>query len=170
MNETNRLLVFTIEDRRYALHLEAVERVVRAVEVTPLPDIPEIVAGIINVQGRIIPAINMRKRFLLKERDLYPSDCFIIAATPRRTFALTADAVHGVVECPAIEFVPAGEILPIMGPVEGVMTLADGVVLISDIDRLLSLEGEALDDMLPDLADLVVTTDEEMAEQGNDLH
>ena len=50
------------------------------------------------------------------------------------------------------------------------MTLADGVVLISDIDRLLSLEGEALDDMLPDLADLVVTTDEEMAEQGNDLH
>jgi purine-binding chemotaxis protein CheW len=40
-----------------------VERIVRVVEVTPLPKAPEIVLGVVNVQGQIIPVINIRKRF-----------------------------------------------------------------------------------------------------------
>lgn len=153
MEKSDRLLVFALDDRRYALHLEVVERVLRAVEVAPLPDAPECILGIINMKGRIIPAVDMRKRFLLPEKELHPADRFIIAGTPGRTFALLADAVHDVAECPLETVVPATEILLRTGPVEGVMVLADGVVLISDIDRFLSLEEEtALDALLKDLS------------------
>ena len=43
------LVLFTLDDQRYALHLSAVERVVRAVEITLLPKAPEIVLGVISV-------------------------------------------------------------------------------------------------------------------------
>jgi purine-binding chemotaxis protein CheW len=81
-------VVFTLDERRYALYLPAVERVVPAVEVTPLPNAPEVVLGVINVQGRIIPVINVRKRFGLRERDIEPNDRFILARTSRHVVAL----------------------------------------------------------------------------------
>lgn len=149
MNKFAQLLVFGLDERRYALRLDTVERVVRAVAVTPLPDAPEIVLGIINVQGRIIPVIDMRRCFHLPEREIWTSDQFIVSSTASRTFALAADTVLGVVECPAGGVVPAEMILPRMARVEGVMTLADGMILISDIEQILSLgEEEALGDRL----------------------
>lgn len=169
MNDFAQLLVFCLDDQRYALRLEAVERVVRAVEVTPLPDAPEIVHGIINVQGRIVPAINMRKRFRLPEKELCPSDQFIICSASQRTFALAADAVHGIVECPKQAVVTAEEVLPRMEYVEGVMILADGMILISNIGMLLSVGEEAvLGDQLANLGGPGSNVREEPSEPGNE--
>jgi purine-binding chemotaxis protein CheW len=169
VNESDQLLVFTLDDLRYALRLEEVDRVVRAVEVTPLIDAPECVLGIIDVRGRIVPAINLRKRFRLQEKELCPSDQFIISSTQGRTFALAADAVHGVIQCAAGTVIPATEILPRMEPVDGVILLADGIVLISDIDKFLSLEEEAaLDDLLSELSGLGTAAGEELTEHGHE--
>jgi len=168
VNKFTQLLVFSLDEQRYALRLDTVERVVRAVEVTPLPDAPEIVLGIINVQGRIVPVISMRHCFRLQEKEICTSDQFVISSTARRTFALAADAVLGVVECPAEEVVPALEILPRMERVEGVMILSDGMILISDIDRILSLDDmAALGDQLEEFGNLG-EIGEEWQEQGNE--
>jgi purine-binding chemotaxis protein CheW len=145
VNETNRLLVFTIEDRSYALHLEAVERVVRAVEVTPLPKAPPIVLGIINVRGRITPVVDMRKRFGLPEREIGLNDQLIIARTPKLHVSLVADSVDGVMEIDGEEIIRTDLVLPKTEYVEGVVKLDDGLLLIHDLDRFLSLsEEEAL--------------------------
>lgn len=53
--ERSELVVFRVEEQRYAVALEVVERVVQAVEVTPLPGSPAIVIGAINVAGRVSP-------------------------------------------------------------------------------------------------------------------
>ena len=57
------LVVFSIAGQRYALNLPVVERVLRMVEVSPLPKAPLIVLGVINFHGEIIPAIDIRRRF-----------------------------------------------------------------------------------------------------------
>ena len=146
-DKLNQLVVFTLDEQRYALHLSVVERIVKVVEVTPLPKTPEIVLGVINLQGRIIPAVNIRKRFGLPGRDVNLSDQLIIANTSRRTVALVADSVSGVVEGSANEVIAGGKILPGMEYVEGVAKLEDGMVFIHDLDRFLSLEEEnKLDD------------------------
>jgi len=68
--------IFTIEGQRYGLNLEAVHRVERAAEVTKVPDIPELITGIIDYQGKIIPVFDLRKN--LKQgpghlfRDAFP--------------------------------------------------------------------------------------------------
>ena len=149
MKQSNQYVVFTLDGQRYALYLSAVERIIRVVEITPLPKAPEIVLGIINVGGQIIPAVDTRKRFRLPERELSLSDILIIAETPRRTVALMADDVSGVIEGPEQDVTEAKEILPRMEYVKGVVKLKDGMILINDLDKFLSLEEEnALDDAI----------------------
>ncbi len=136
------LLVFTIDEQRYALHLHAVERVASAVEVTPLPKAPEIVHGVVNVQGRVIPVVNIRKRFRLPEKETDLSDQLIIANTSKRPVALLTDGASGVIEQFEEGVVTSEEILPGMEYVEGVVKLEDGMILIHNLDKFLSLEEE----------------------------
>lgn len=138
----NQLVVFTLDEQRYALHLSTVERIVRVVEVTPLPRAPAIVFGVINVQGQIVPLVNIRKRLRLTERETNLSDEVIIAHTSTRTVALLADAVSGLVECSPEEVIAAEKILPGLEYVEGIAKLEDGMILIHDLDKFLSLEEE----------------------------
>jgi len=149
MEQPNQYVVFTLDGQRYALHLFVVERIIRVVEMTSLPKAPDIVLGIVNVEGQIIPVVNIRKRFRLPERELNLSDVLIIAQTPRRTVALVADDVSGVIEGSGQDITEAKEILPRMEYVKGVVKLKDGLILINDLESFLSLEEEkALDDAM----------------------
>lgn len=146
MSQSDHLVVFAIDERLFALHLRAVQRTIRAVEVTPLPHAPEIILGIINVQGSILPVFNTRKRFRLPEREIALNDQFILAASSRRVVALVADAVKNVVEVQELDIVRAERILPSMEYVEGVVKLESGLLLIHDLDTFLSLDEEKLFD------------------------
>lgn len=136
------LVIFSVDGQRYALHLHAVERVVHMVAVTPLPAAPDVVRGVINLAGRVLPVIDLRRRFGLPERDFILSDQLIMAAAGERTVALWVDTATGVVEQPGQEVVPADAIVPGLEQVEGVVKLPDGLVLIHDLKRCLSLEEE----------------------------
>ena len=143
MGTSNQIVVFTLDDRRYGLALTAVERVVRAVDITPLPQAPDIVLGVVNVQGRVIPVINMRRRFCLPEREIVLTDQMVIAHTARRPVALVADAVSNVLEYPEENIVEAQSILTGTEYIKGVVKLNDGLILIHNLDTFLSLEEEA---------------------------
>jgi purine-binding chemotaxis protein CheW len=143
------LVVFTLDAQRYGIHLSNVERVIRVVELTPLPQAPEMVLGVVNVQGRIVPVVNIRKRFRLPEREINLSDQLIIAHTSRRAVALMVETVTGVVERSEKEVIAAEDILPHLEHVEGVVKLEDGLVLIHNLDNFLSLDEEKiLDDAI----------------------
>ena len=140
MNIPVQLLIFTIDGKRYAIHLQAVERVVPAVEITPLPEGPEIVTGAINVHGQVIPVLNIRRKFRLPERSIAPDDNIVIVKGTKWTVAFAVDALEGVVERGAEEITPAGSILPNMEYTEGVIKIDDDIVFLHDIDKALSFE------------------------------
>lgn len=145
-----RLVAFALDRQRYALPLAAVQGVTRAVEVTPLPKAPAIVLGVVNVRGQIIPVLNIRRRFRLPEREIDPSDQFILARAAKRTVALVVDMVVGVVARPAETVIAPEAILPGLEYVQGVMKLDDGLIMIHDLDTFLSLDEEnTLDEALP---------------------
>jgi len=137
-----KIVVFSLDAQSYGLPLSAVDRVVGMVEITPLPKAPDIVLGVVNVLGQVIPVLNLRRRFGLPERDIALADQLVIARTARRPVALAADAVAGVLEYSAQQAVGARDIVPGIEYVEGVVKLADGLVLIHDLDKFLSLEEE----------------------------
>jgi purine-binding chemotaxis protein CheW len=143
------VLEFTLDGLRYALPLSAVVRVVRAVETTPLPKAPRIVLGVINVKGSIVPVIDLRSRFRLPTREMGCDDRLILARTPRRELAFAADGVIGVREVAGEAIAKAKAALPFAEYLHGVAALDDSLVMISDLDRFLSLdEEEKLDAVL----------------------
>jgi purine-binding chemotaxis protein CheW len=146
MDSPRQLVVFHLDEWRYALHLADVRRIVMVTEITPLPKAPAIVAGVVNYQGRIIPVIDIRKRFNLPARETRLSDHLVLAATSRRSVALVADAVSGVVERPESEITAPDKIVPGLEYVEGVLKLDDGLILIHNLEKFLSIEeGETLE-------------------------
>ena len=138
----SQLVGFSIENHKYAVPLLQVERIVHVVEVAPLPKAPEIVLGVINFSGRVIPVVDIRRRFRLpaKETGLY--DFLIIARTSRRELAFLADTVTGVIDCPEAEIIAAAQIVPGLEYLQGVMRLKDGLIFIHDLDHFLSLDEE----------------------------
>jgi purine-binding chemotaxis protein CheW len=149
MNKQRKLVTFRLDDRKFALYVSAVQRIIRVVEVTPLPKAPDIVSGIINMQGQVISVFDIRMRFHLPVRKVRLNDQMIIATTTKRIVALLVDSVDDVIEIPEEKIIAAEQILPEPGYIEGVMKTDDGMILIHNLERFLSLqEGKALDEAL----------------------
>lgn len=136
------LLVFRIDSHRYALPLSAIERVVRAVAVTPLPNAPALVLGAIDVQGQLLAVLDMRRKFCLPSRRISPADHLVIARATHRTVALLIDTVEGVIERRDIEVLELEGLLAEPADSHGAVRLDDGLVLIARLDRLLSSQEE----------------------------
>lgn len=136
------LVSFAVHGRSLALPLEAVERVVHAVEATPLAGAPHTVLGIVDVAGRVMPVLGLRRLLGLPERDIRPEDRFILARTARRTVALVVDEATGVLDLPALAVVPPDRIFPGLEHIRGVARLEGGMILIHDLEQFLSVEEE----------------------------
>jgi len=138
--ELRHILLFAMGEPRYALNLSAVERVVQAVEIMPLPKAPPLVLGVINVQGQVIPVVDIRQCFGLPPREITLNDQFILARTHKRRVALLADSVSGIHELKDRELVAVDEVLPGAEFIQGVVKLNDTLILICDLNQILSFE------------------------------
>jgi purine-binding chemotaxis protein CheW len=147
MNKTGNIIVFSIDEQKYALHLSCIEKAIRIVEINPMPKAPDSVLGVINVQGRLIPVMDTRRLLHLPGKELGLSDQLIIARISGRTVALVVDAVVNVIDLPEHETVPSEDIFPGMDHVSGVLKLEDDMIYIYDPDRLFSPEDETLTDL-----------------------
>jgi purine-binding chemotaxis protein CheW len=140
MNGTSHYVVFSLDDQKFALPLASVEKIARAVDVRPLPGVSEVVLGVINMQGRIIPVVSLRKRFRLPDKPVDIADHMIIGRTSNHTLALLVDLVMDIVEIETSNIVDQKAILDDMEFVGGALKLENGIVLIYDLDAVLSLE------------------------------
>ncbi len=143
------VLVFEVGGQTYGLPTADVRELVRAVTITPLPDAPAVIEGVVNVRGRVLPVLDVRARFRLPARPLHPSDHFIVASAGPRGVILRVDrATHlALVDEAAVQSPQT------LGPgatyVAGVAKLDSGLVLIHDVTTFLSAaEAASLDEAL----------------------
>lgn len=139
--EKQNFVMFTAGEQKFLIELGVVERVIPSLEITAIPSAPKIVPGVINIAGAVLPVISIRKRFCLPEREMGVSDQLLIARVPRRV-ALLVDEVNGVNEITANEIVSDLGIFPKIGPLKGIVILKGGVVLIQDVEKVLTREEE----------------------------
>ncbi len=140
----DQIVVFTLDELKYAIPLHSVKRVIHAVEIRFLPEAPEIISGIINVQGQIIPVVNLRERFALADREISLDDQIIIADTGKRQIAIVVDSVSGVNDLAQVPMKEAGKILPYAKNMKGVAIINDELILIYNLEKFLSLDEEKL--------------------------
>ena len=144
-----RLLLFLVDDVQYAVRSDAVAEIVRAVAVTPLPNAPDVIEGIIDVRGRIVPVFDLRLRFGRRSRPVVPADHFILVRAATRLAALHVDRVLDLIDVDPTAIDPMGAQVPSAAQVAGVALLPDGMALIHDVDAFLSAaEAASLDSAL----------------------
>jgi purine-binding chemotaxis protein CheW len=137
------LVTFKLDDQEYGLSIENVVEVVRMVAITRIPRAPDVMEGVINLRGRVVPVINLRKRFGAppKRRDL--DTRLLVARMGERVIALIVDTVSEVLKLDgdsldASDAVATGvtEYLAAIGK------LRDRLLLILDLDAILSFDEE----------------------------
>lgn len=142
MKDVNHFVLFQLDSQKFALPLSNVQQIARSVEVTPIPDAPAIVIGVINVRGKVIPVVNIRQRFGFKANPVDVTDHLIIGRTSKRSVALLVDDVNDIVEIKDKTIIEQDEILPNMQLVDGVVKMNGDIILIHDLEKFLSLDEE----------------------------
>lgn len=136
------LLAFELAARRLALPVEHLDTIVRAAAITPLPHAPPFVEGVINLRGRVIPVIDLRRRFGLPTVPLSLDQVFVVARSARRSLALRVDSVRDLVTVQPDAIEQAERVVPGAKYAAGIARLPDGVIVIQDLEALLSSEDE----------------------------
>lgn len=140
MEQATSYCVFRIDDQLFGVNVAGVEKIIRAVALTPLPEGPESVAGLINVEGTIFPVVDVRKKLRLRDRALGLSDRMILFKF-KRPVCFIVNGVEEVVQFAPTEFNRAADIHPdLEGCIEGVGRLDDRSVIIVDLTRFLNEE------------------------------
>lgn len=139
------ILAFKLSGHDYAIPLADVERLWRMVALTPLPKAPPIVEGVINVQGRVVPVLDIRTRFRLPAKPTQPSDYLVVARAGTRRVALRVDRVVDVMAIDGDDVEDAAASVPQSEYVAGIAKMPDGLLLIHDLVAFLSeAEGATL--------------------------
>lgn len=141
---SEQVLVFSVESLSIALPLAGVVRVLRAVEVLPLPQAPAIVCGVVNVHGELIPVVDFRKCLGFPGKALMPSEQLLIVRSSKRLLALVIAASYGVTECLRSNFVPIGDMVPFKNRVAGILKSESGLILVHDLEALLSFDEDRI--------------------------
>lgn len=140
--DIDKVVIFTLDDLSYAIPLVNVIRIIHAIEVSPLPKTPAIIEGIINVGGRIIPVVNMRKRFGLVSKEMSIDDNLIIVKTEKRELALWVDMVTRIQEIMPGKYAFTKTLLPYAEYIKGVAKTEEGIILIYDLEQCFKLTEE----------------------------
>lgn len=136
-------LVVSLTPERFAIQAGTVEEIVRAVAIAALPGAPSVVEGVINYRGRIVPVVDPRRRFGMPAVQLHPSQHYVVAVAGSRSVALRVDRATDLVTIPGEVIARAADVAPAAPHVAGVARLPDGLLVIHDLERFLSLEEAA---------------------------
>ena len=136
------LVSFRLGRQLYALPLDHVERALRMVAITPVPDAPPWAPGVVDLHGRVIPAVDLRQRFDQPPKEPALDDRLLIVQTKEQTVALMVDEVTGVVEAPAHQIEPATDPLSQSRPLAAAIRCEEELILVLNAARLLPSEED----------------------------
>ena len=134
------LVTFRLDSQEYALPIANVVQVVRIVAITPLPEAPDIVRGVINVRGRIVPVVDTRKRFGLRDKPYDLNTQLLIARHDGRMIALVVDEVSEVLNIQSANIEPPSRFGAQADAVSAMGKLCDRLLLILDPGKILDSE------------------------------
>lgn len=140
------LLLAQIDGSAIGFPTSAVHGIHRAVAIAPLPGAPDVIEGAINLRGRIVPVLDLRRLFGLKRADVSPDQFLIVLSIADRLIAVRVDEVLDVTEVPRERFESPGTISPVLERLEGVAATEAGAIVVYDVKAFLTqAETDALD-------------------------
>jgi purine-binding chemotaxis protein CheW len=138
-NPDIQLACFSLGENLFAVDIMRIREIILPQKLSALPGASQVIEGVINLRGAVIPVMNMRKRFGMPEvHDSTPGKLLIVSLA-RQMLALAVDSVMEVITVPARDIKPPLDIAECVGMefLLGVCLSDDRVFMILDIDSLL---------------------------------
>ena len=140
--QKDKYLTFRVGEEDYGIEIRHVTEIIGIQKITAVPDMPEFVKGVINLRGKIIPVIDMRRRFGLEDRDYDERTCIIVVNVSEGVLGLVVDTVNEVADIPESHVEPSPEInkggTNMM--IWGLGKVGEEVKILLDVNKLLSMQ------------------------------
>lgn len=146
VDSTNQMLTFVLGEETYGVDILRVQEIRGWSPVTRIPQSPQHVLGVLNLRGSIVPIVDLRMRLNFDKADYNAVTVIIVlsiaSAHGRRDVGVVVDAVSDVVNVQADEMKPAPDLGGQVNTeyIKGLTTIADRMVMLLDIDRLISAD------------------------------
>lgn len=141
-DELLQLVTFSIGEEEFGVDILKVQEIIRTMEITKVPRAQEFVEGVINLRGKVIPIIDLRRRFGFTSKEHDKHTRIIVIEINNMIVGFVVDSVSEVLRIPAATVEPPP---PVVAGVEseyisGVGKLQDRLLILLDLDKLLSGE------------------------------
>lgn len=141
-DELIQLVSFMLADEEYGVEVLKVREIIRMPTITKMPNTPHYVEGVINLRGKVIPIISMRKRFGLMESENNNQTRIMVMDVAGALTGFIVDAVSEVIRIHSSEIQPPPSMVVSSGIgqefITGVFNHADRLLIIMDVDRMFS--------------------------------
>ena len=139
-------LTFSLDSEEYGIGILKVKEIIGMMRITPVPQTPGFVKGVINLRGKVIPVIDLRLRFGMEAIGYSERTCIIVveiqSSSGRLPIGIVVDAVSEVLNIKGSDI----EETPTFGTrletdyILGMAKMGGGVKILLDIDRILNAE------------------------------
>lgn len=133
-------LIFTIGEEEYGIEIKHVIEIIGIQTITPVPELPEYIKGVINLRGKIIPVMDVRLRFGKAAREYDDRTCIIVVEIRDINIGLIIDRVSEVIRIAEADIAPPPQISKGFHHkyIQGIGKVGSSVKLLLDCDRLLN--------------------------------
>jgi len=135
-------VLFRIDRQCYALPLDHVVRALRMVALTPIPEMPAWVIGMINMAGQTLPVIDLRHLLNQKNKEPELQDRLLILEIQEQAAAIVVDEVLNIFECTSEQITPPPPVLSHIRALTATLRYDNALVMILDVNRLLPQKPE----------------------------
>lgn len=141
-----KVLIFCLNDEYYAANIDDVERILRFKNATPMPDAPDFVEGVINYEDVVLPVINIKKKFKLKDIKNTEEPKVISMKIGDNKLGIIVDSVCEVSNIARNKYEETPDITKNSSNnyVKGLIKLEDKIIILINIDNILSEQEEEL--------------------------
>ena len=139
------LVTFNISQEEFGVDILKVQEIIRTMEITKVPRSPAFVEGVINLRGKVIPIIDLRKRFGMAPRDHDNQTRIIVIELHHMIVGFVVDSVSEVLRIPASTVEPPPAVVSGIESdyISGVGKLDDRLLILIDLEKLLSSEEKS---------------------------
>lgn len=138
--EANKLVTFRLGDDHFAADVHAVERVLRYFAPTSVPDMPDYIQGVMDYQMRVVPVVDLRRRFELPAKQADSETRTLILNVGGEWIAVVVDSVTEVAPFDPTQVAPPPKLFRGMAGeyLKGIVRRGERLVIFLDVDKLLS--------------------------------
>jgi purine-binding chemotaxis protein CheW len=140
--EERQLVVFQLGAELYGVDIARVHEIIRLQSVTRVPGASSFVEGVINLRGKVIPVVDLRRRFGLTMADHTRASRIVVVEIGDQVVGIIVDGVSEVLRVPMSTLEPPS---PVVAGIDseylhGIAKLPDRLVILLDLDRVLARE------------------------------